>query len=180
MSTRDPPGNSPASDPVRLESVLDAPRIAGLYAYWKDKRGDRPLPARADIDPVEIKPLLPGLFMIEVLEGPRRFRYRLIGTELVAFSGRDSTGRMIDGALYGEAAEAVLGRLNEVVDTRRPLLSLSSAYWLAQQSWNRVAVLFLPLSVGDRPVGMILGGMTIDPLADAPADPKATKRYALE
>lgn len=180
MSTQDPPGNSPASGPVRLESILDAPRITALYRYWNSKRGERPLPSRADIDPVEIKPLLPGLFMIEVLEDPRRFRYRLIGTDLVTFSGRDSTGRMIDSALYGEAAEGMVSRLNEVVEGRRPMLSLSSAYWLAQQSWNRVALLFLPLAVGDRPVGMILGGMTIDPLADAPADPKASQRYILE
>jgi len=45
-------------DPATIKSAL----VADLYAYWLKKRGDRLMPRRADIEPADIKPLLPSLF----------------------------------------------------------------------------------------------------------------------
>jgi hypothetical protein len=55
------------------------------------------MPSRADMDPVELpRALLPNLFLVDVEESPRRFRYRLVGTELTAIMRRELTGRYID------------------------------------------------------------------------------------
>ncbi|MGH7223934.1 MAG: PAS domain-containing protein [Gemmataceae bacterium] len=43
------------------------PIIAEGYAYWRRKRGDRPLPACSDIDLSEIKRILPHVMLFDVV-----------------------------------------------------------------------------------------------------------------
>jgi len=73
-----------------------APLVKQLHEYWLSKRKGRDIPDRADIDPAEIKPLLPNILMAEVSHPPFRVRYRLIGGRIAATSGMDLTGRYID------------------------------------------------------------------------------------
>ncbi len=51
-----------------------------LLSYWERKRGDSRLPARADLDPVDLKPLLGWLSLIDVRETGPRFTLRLLGS----------------------------------------------------------------------------------------------------
>ena len=37
------------------------------YDYWETKRGSRSMPARADIDPIEMKAFLPHVVLMDVL-----------------------------------------------------------------------------------------------------------------
>ncbi|NJM91813.1 MAG: PAS domain-containing protein, partial [Rhodospirillaceae bacterium] len=67
--------------------------IAAFYAYWAGKRRGSALPARADIDPLEMVALLPGIVLIDVVADARQFVYRLVGTREVAMRGRDPTGK---------------------------------------------------------------------------------------
>lgn len=70
-----------------------SPRVRRMYEYWDEKRGDRSMPARRDIDPLTIpRDLLPGIVLTEVLREPPWLRYRLVGTAQVALRGRDPTG----------------------------------------------------------------------------------------
>lgn len=73
------------------------PKIAAIHAYWQSRRpaADR-LPGRAAIDPTEIPALLPHIFLLDVLEHPLRFRYRLVGSKLVLAGGRELTGRLME------------------------------------------------------------------------------------
>jgi hypothetical protein len=68
-----------------------------LYAYWLSKRGARIMPARSDIDPVDIPHLLPHLTIAE--RAGDQFRYRLVGTGVVWDSGREATGGLIGSGL---------------------------------------------------------------------------------
>lgn len=54
-----------------------------LFQYWDEKRGDRRAPSRDDIDPAEILEVLPNVCLIDIEADPRRYRVRLMGTELV-------------------------------------------------------------------------------------------------
>ena len=84
-----PSGFSLIKDP----DVGDLPRFAELLAYWQRKRGTRHMPRRSDIDPpVELVRHADSLVLIDVLADAQDFRYRLIGTQVVAGHGRDSTG----------------------------------------------------------------------------------------
>jgi hypothetical protein len=37
---------------------IDDDRLRRLFAYWLEKRGERPFPAKAEIDPVEFSYIL--------------------------------------------------------------------------------------------------------------------------
>ena len=59
------------------------------------------MPAPADIDPSEIRPLLPSIIIAEYLGQPPRVRYRLVGTLQVYHNGADFTGRHLDEIDWG-------------------------------------------------------------------------------
>src|SRR3546814_1713244 len=50
-----------------------------LYNYWKELRGSRPYPTRADIDPSMIPDVLPNIGLFELEAAPRRYRICLMG-----------------------------------------------------------------------------------------------------
>lgn len=81
-------------------------RIARFYHYWDRARdtpdgGQRTMPRRQDIDPIEIPDLLPYLVLTEVLPEAPWLRYRLVGTRQVAIRGHDPTGLPVLGHHIG-------------------------------------------------------------------------------
>ncbi|PJK28786.1 PAS domain-containing protein [Minwuia thermotolerans] len=70
---------------------------AMLRAYWLSKQREGALPKRQDIDPGEIRGLLPDLALVESLEGGRYFRFRLIGTSAERCLGHIAMRRTFDG-----------------------------------------------------------------------------------
>lgn len=70
---------------------------AMLRAYWLSKQREGALPRRQDIDPGEIRGLLPDLALVESIEAGRFFRFRLIGTSAERRLGGIATGRTFDG-----------------------------------------------------------------------------------
>ncbi|HKP23422.1 MAG TPA: PAS domain-containing protein [Dongiaceae bacterium] len=67
-----------------------------LYAYWERKRGSRRMPSRADIDPADLKRILPSILIAKIDRETRRVRYTLVGTRCVAQAGMDYTGHYLD------------------------------------------------------------------------------------
>lgn len=98
-----------------LTSPRHLPSITELHEYWQRRRAGRTMPSRADIDPADIRHLLPAVAIVDIEMEPFRVRYRLVGTRLVQDKGRDYTGLYLDElrfdnpdellALYRRAAE---------------------------------------------------------------------------
>lgn len=131
-------------------------RIAQAYAYWRTKARDRAMPARADLDPVDIPNLLPNIMLVDV-QGPHRFRYRLIGTDCAQSHGIDATGRYIDDVLADAAYRAfVIGLYDECVDEGRAIYS-ETLFGSGEGSTagRHVKVLFMPLSDDGRQVNKV-------------------------
>jgi len=84
-------GLAPASGPAALP-----PRVRQLRDYWESKRHGRIVPARADIDPAEIKSLLPNLLIAEFFTDPLRVRFRLAGTRVCEAFGYNIAGRWLE------------------------------------------------------------------------------------
>jgi hypothetical protein len=126
-----------------------------LYEYWDARRGARAMPARSDIDPIDLKALLPVLILIDVVPDARRYTYRLVGTREVEMRGRDPTGKSILEAYYGESAEETIFYLDRVVQTREPVLYRGTYQPLTTRT-QRDDVLFLPLSKDGEAVNMIM------------------------
>jgi len=152
-----PPDAQPTvsmSDPT-----IAHPMLATLLAYWHQKRGKRVMPARADIEPAELKALLPNIFMVDVEYAPFRLRYRLVGSALVDVLGQDIKGKYLDEMplLFRTFAA---GAYEEVVRVRVPCYKEVSGI----AAYFRVAYkrLLLPLSTDGQTINIILGAIYRD------------------
>ncbi|HWE74211.1 MAG TPA: PAS domain-containing protein, partial [Stellaceae bacterium] len=76
--------------------VFNHATLSALFRYWDEKRTGRVMPARRDIDPIEMGPrLLPHLMLCEFADKGTRIRFRLVGTLLVKRLGFDPTGKWL-------------------------------------------------------------------------------------
>lgn len=99
-----------------------SPMVQALHAWWLAHcRGENP-PDRRDLDPVDLKPLLPNLFIAEVEHAPFRVRYRLVGTKSVQVIGFDLTGRYLDEVLSVDPDIPWMDYYRIAYDSRQPLL----------------------------------------------------------
>src|ERR1700680_2088428 len=72
------------------------PMVRSLYEYWLWASPPGRLPGRRQVQPEDIAPLLPRLWMLHVHRNPLRFRSRLAGTHIVLSVGREFTGEWLD------------------------------------------------------------------------------------
>jgi hypothetical protein len=142
------------------EQVIGDKRLLAMYRYWEDKRGDRPMPARTDIDPAEIPRLLSIIMLVDI-SADGEYRYRLVGTEIVRWIGHDITGSTFSEALpVGPYGEYITGLVREVITSGRPLFS-EGAFLVEGRIDRQVRRLALPLSTDGKTVDMILAGQTV-------------------
>ena len=112
------------SETIALE---DAPaELQELHAVWKAAAKDRRWPARGDIEPWDLGPIIGRICILEVSREPFDLTFRLDGTVLTEINAQDMTGlsvRDIRPAGYAavvmrelrecyEAADVVVRRLN--------------------------------------------------------------------
>lgn len=131
-------------------------RLQEAYNYWRSKAADRPMPRRADLDPIEIPKLLPHVMLVDVL-GPGRYRYRLIGTENTRAHGMDATGRNLEDVLKGPEYKAhVICLYDKCVSARRPVYSESLFLSPGDGTIQRhTKVLFMPLAEDGKTVNVV-------------------------
>jgi hypothetical protein len=58
---------------------VENPDLKRLLEYWKEKRGERAMPARADISPHDLKSALKTLQLFDVIDGGEDFHVRIMG-----------------------------------------------------------------------------------------------------
>jgi hypothetical protein len=100
------------------------PEIARALAYWRAKRGERLLPSRADIDPLDLSVDLPRVMMAEVSHGPLEFRYRVAGTGTFRVHGEELTGKHPRDLQPPEFGALIHSHYCECVTRRAPVLHL--------------------------------------------------------
>lgn len=117
-----------------------------LYAYWQRTRGERLMPARADIDPVELKRILPCVILSKIEQNPWRVRYTLVGTRCVANAGMDFTNRYLDEIDFGCDFDTNWPDVYRTIcNERRPVMGLVNTSLKDGRVCELVEVL-LPLS----------------------------------
>ena len=138
--------------------------LVTFFEYWRSLVGlDGRLPSRADVSPDKLRPLLPGIIIIDVLpqsdvETPYRFRYRLIGTEHRSYLGADLTGRTFDEAFSAERLRMANESCFWIVRERRANYLRMSTRGLATS--ERVAFyerIMAPLAADGSSVNMLIG-----------------------
>jgi hypothetical protein len=99
--------------------------IQVLHDWWLAKRGNRTMPSRAELDPTELKSILPHLLLIDVR--PRAdgqghvFTCRLAGTEIDNRFGVNLTGLTLEQAPFGEARALIQQQYETAIREARPV-----------------------------------------------------------
>jgi hypothetical protein len=145
-----------------MPAPIDTPMLKALLDYWQGKRGARALPARRDIDPLEMGPhLLPHLLLCDLFDRGTRARFRLVGTEVVRRLGFDPTGKYLEPGARGSYFELLASLHRLVYCERAPLYSASAFTWESGRQL-KVQHLLLPLSHDGPDPAIALVGMGID------------------
>jgi hypothetical protein len=131
------------------------PAIRRVFQYWLDKRGGRAMPARADIDALDLGYALGNICLIDVIRAPRlRFRFRLDGSNLAALTGFDLTNTFADEHPPGPYRDLMLEVYGRIVAERAPLFFRHQEEW--QYSGMQMESGTLPLSSDGETVDMIM------------------------
>lgn len=126
--------------------------IEALHRYWNSRAGGL-APQRSDIDPADIKPLLPFLYIVKYERDPFRVRYILTGTEADRWNGFNLTGRYVDeflGTDINSANRILLDAYAKAFETAAPVFGTYS--WPTRRTGHTLDVRFgmFPLRVGEQ------------------------------
>jgi len=149
-----------------------------LYAYWEERRGTRPAPERAEIEPGAIRGALSDAFILS-LDRNADHPVRLAGTRVCALFGRELKGESFLG-LWGAGSIAIVGSLlailadectgtvaavtaqnasGEPIDLELLLLPLGTRRSSFARTIGVLAPLKVPPWLGASPIGSLtLGG----------------------
>ncbi len=132
-----------AREAADLETGVGSPILSGMLRYWESKRRRRAMPARADLDPADIVPLLPHLGIVEF--SGARLRCALLGTAIAEAFGVDHTGRHFDEFLAGERLRFFERLFRQIAEQHCPIY-VENVYPAPNERPVTVRRLILPLS----------------------------------
>ncbi|MGH6891449.1 MAG: PAS domain-containing protein [Dongiaceae bacterium] len=110
--------------------VSQRPTAASRLRYWAKQRGDRAMPTRRDIDPLDLRSCLGCVCLVEVLREPElRFLFRLDGSCIAQITGFDLTGKFADEIPDAAYREYVLAIYWRIVSDRSPVFLRHHEEW---------------------------------------------------
>lgn len=142
---------------VSDDTVFLSPGVAGLYAWWRSLAEGGRLPLRREFDITEHAPLVPDLFLVEVLPNGD-YLIKIEGERMIELFGVNNSGRVVSEALgqeeYGHAlAEYYRG----IVEERLCRRCIGNVERINDRRSLRFEAIDCPLSRDGRQVDFILG-----------------------
>ena len=134
--------------------------LAPLHDFWREEcRGAVPIP-RELVDAVRMPAtLLPRFAIVEVLRDPLDFRYRLLGTNLTQFFGRDNTGRKFSEIYYPEPhGENLKNYFAMIANENAIVYREANAAW-ANRDYVTIASMFMPGTTDGVRTDLIFGAV---------------------
>lgn len=117
------------------------------------------MPRRRDIEPSEIKGLLPYLQITELIDNGARVRYRLVGTAIVRAFGSELTGKYFDEILSGERLQYAYDTYRTMCSEKRPVLACN-VYFSKRETKLLCNRILMPLSEDGAVINQCLVAMT--------------------
>jgi hypothetical protein len=139
-----------------------SPRLRACQAYWRSLAPAGVLPPYRAFDVVQVpRDLLPFLVLLDVLDGGRDFRYRVIGTGVVQAVGRDFTGETVTEYRHRHEPPAVAEGYRRICATSTGDLYHGTLDSVGKEfiAYERLA---LPLAGEDGSVAYILACFQFD------------------
>jgi hypothetical protein len=128
------------------------PKVKAILDYWLSIHPEHGLPGRQHFDPRDIPELLSNVWLIDVMQDPLRFRFRLFGTRIVEYAGEDNTGKWVDEQWPDFDADI----FEALIETRQPSWSRGPSLFRPEKDYYELERVRLPLAQDGETVDMIL------------------------
>ncbi len=137
--------------------------IARVRDHWESKRQGRQMPARRDINPAELRDVLPMLQLYDLIDGGKAFRVRLLGTKITQALGEDPTAQTVVRSADDRLTQRMFAVIDRVVKRKRPLIARAERTAVEKMSFAQVESIHLPLSEdGQNPDTLLAATVFID------------------
>lgn len=140
---------------VDTELAFGSPNLHAALAMWREKAAGRTMPARSDFSHEDFLPFMGDIALVDVESEPRRYRFRLIGTNIVVMVNRDMTGRYLDEIYTEESYDNVVRSFDYILEHKIPVRGVGNVSH-ADKGHLQIEVLDAPLSSDGANVDMIL------------------------
>jgi hypothetical protein len=135
--------------------ALASDKLPFLLNYWNGLKRGAAIPRFAGIDPLDMRPVLGYVMLLEPVEGDRDFRFRVFGSAIARVSEFELTGRLASELVASPAVvEFGLASYRAAFRNRAPLYTVrftSHAHYTA--AWHRLT---LPLVDNDGSVARLI------------------------
>lgn len=145
---------------IGFDEVPAAPSLRLLLDYWNGKRIAGCLPARADLDPLEIRHLLPDLLIFDLVDGGADFRVRLVGTGVVEAFGFDGTGKLLSTLFKPVVSNEALRLYRLAAEWGAPMVLRATMHYWRHRDHIAYECLHLPLATDGATVDKLLMGFS--------------------
>lgn len=139
------------------EAVAAAQRVRAIWEGW---RGGRPLPARRQLDPLDLRSYLGLLYLLEIRREPFDLICRLDGTDIVLASNLDQTDRSLRDGEPPFIYERVFADVSESAGATVPTV------WLVDHRHDghrfRYQRLVLPFGEAAQPEWLLVYNHSLD------------------
>lgn len=140
------------------------PKTKWMCEFWHARRAGREMPARSDFDPLELRSVLGNLCLVEVTgdeaeAAPRRYLFRVDGSNIANLTGFDLTGKFADQLPDPAYRAYVLAVYDRTIADRAPLILSRDEDWEGVRM--RVESVTLPFSSDGTRVDYILDAVFV-------------------
>jgi hypothetical protein len=134
--------------------------VRQAHDYWHAKAATGRLPSRADINPEEMRAILPYVYLVDVLHQPLRFRFRLVGTQIRVWAAREYTGIDVSEQDYGPNWRIIHEQYRAVTETKVPIHDDFEALWVNRE-FQHYERFLAPLASDGNSVDMLFGALYV-------------------
>ncbi len=143
--------------PIAVDDSLSfvQPATIAALAYWKSKLGGRSMPARADLDPREMRSFMPHIALVELrqtADGSQDYYIRLSGTNIEQVFGR-LTGQLISEFLPPEI-EARWRRMFDAARDAGAPVRITGRVAFQRKTWLQCELMIAPLGTDGKTISM--------------------------
>ena len=142
--------SEPTPPEIHSADTVENENLRFMLGYWRELRGDRRWPNRADLSPRRMKHCLRAVHIYDILEGGADFRARIVGTAVYPRLEQDQTGRLISEHPDPGVRLRFGLLLRQVWATGEPARSVSLRHTGAALHDAHTEGLWLPLGTAER------------------------------
>ena len=127
-----------------------------IVDYWASIGPSDALPGRQHFDPIDVWNLIPNIWMVNVVGMPPQFEYRIIGSKVVGYIGREATGMFMHDVFEHFENTATCKDLRKAVSDGCPRWRRGSPTMRYDKDFKVVEQISLPLASNGKTVDIVL------------------------